>query len=119
MSDSDRAIMLGIRYRCGQEIQFWIPLYLVSHLVEGLAEQGFAEQERVILAEWMAGEGMIPDAASPPEDLLARLRSGLGPRDVAFIDVESDASVCAGCGTLLPWIDVLRQYVSEQSSRDC
>jgi len=99
--------MLGIRHRCGQEVQFWIPTYLVASIIGDLDES-----EVLGLAGWMEEEGMLPsDEASQPENLIEHLRRQLAPRSVAFIDVEHDASVCPSCGALLPWIDAVTQYV--------
>ena len=100
--------MLGIRHRCGQEIQFWIPAYLVAPIIGDLHEEEVSG-----LAGWMEEEGMLPDdAAAQSGDLLEHLRRQLAPRSVALIDVEHDASVCPSCGTLLPWIDAVTQYVA-------
>jgi hypothetical protein len=108
MSTTDRAMMLGIRHRCGQEVQFWIPTYLVAPIIGDLHEN-----EVLGLAGWMEEEGMLPEgAAAGPADLVAHLRSQMAPRSVSFIDVEHDASVCPSCGALLPWIDMVTEYVA-------
>lgn len=107
MSTTDRAMMLGIRHRCGQEIQFWIPAYLVQPMladVTGLEVEG--------LASWMEEQGMLTSDSPPPENLVEHLRNQLAPRQVAFVDVEKDASVCPACGSLIPWIDAVTEYVS-------
>lgn len=109
MTSTDRAMMLGIRHRCGQEINFWIPAYLVQPIIGDLREH-----EVEGLASWMEDQGMMP-ADGPPADLVAHLRSQLAPRDVAFIDVERDPSLCPACGTLLPWIDAVSEYVTGQA----
>jgi hypothetical protein len=101
-------MMLGIRHRCGQEVQFWIPAYLVAPIIGDLHEN-----EVLGLAGWMEEEGMLAgDAAVQPGNLLEHLRRQLEPRSIAFIDVENDASVCPSCGALLPWIDAVTQYVA-------
>lgn len=108
MSTTDRAMMLGIRHRCGQEVQFWIPTYLVASIIGDLHDN-----EVLGLAGWMEEEGMLPEgSAAQPADLLAHLRRQLAPRSIAFIDVEHDASVCPSCGALLPWIDAVTEYVA-------
>jgi hypothetical protein len=104
-------MMLGIRHRCGQELQFWIPAYLVAPLIEDLSDlevQG--------LAGWMAEEGMLPPEEAPqPDDLVGHLRDQLAPRNVALIDVEKDVSACPTCGGLIPWVEAVSQYVASQN----
>ncbi len=102
--------MLGIRHRCGQEIQFWIPAYLVAPIVGDLHEH-----EVEGLASWMEDQGMLTGEEGQPDNLIEHLRRQLAPRHVAFIDVEEDASVCPSCGALLPWIDAVTEYVAGQS----
>jgi hypothetical protein len=99
--------MLGIRHRCGQEVQFWIPADVVAPIAERLD----GKTEGLGLAEWMEGEGILdtPDEA-PTEVLVERLRSELGPRGIAFIDVDKDPSVCPTCGAMLRWLDILSEY---------
>src|SRR2546427_3852541 len=60
MPETGRAIMLGIRHRCGQEVQFWIPADLVAVIARRLDE----ETEALGLAEWMEGEGILADYAN-------------------------------------------------------
>lgn len=104
-------MMLGIRHRCGQELQFWIPAYLVAPIIEdlpGLEVEG--------LAGWMAEEGMLPPAEGPqPYDLVGHLRDELAPRNIAFVDVENDVSACPSCGGLIPWVEAVSQYVASQN----
>ncbi len=110
MSATDRAMMLGIRHRCGQELQFWIPAYLVAPIIEDLSG---VEVEG--LAGWMAEEGMLPpEGAPPPDNLVDHLRDQLAPRNVALIDVETDASACPSCGGLIPWVEAVSRYVASQ-----
>ena len=107
MPETDRAIMLGIRHRCGQEIQFWIPADLVTAIARRLDETSQA----LGLAQWMEGEGLLADLGeAPPEVLVDRLRAELAPRGIGFIDVDRDASVCPTCGALLRWLDILADY---------
>lgn len=107
MPDTGRAIMLGIRHRCGQEVQFWIPADLVSTIAQGLDESNQA----LGLAEWMQDEGLLAGfEEAPAEVLVERLRDELGPKGVAFIDVDRDASICPTCGGLLRWLDILADY---------
>ena len=107
MPETDRAIMLGIRHRCGQEVQFWIPAELVTTIARRLDES----TEALGLAQWMEGEGLLADLdEAPPEVLVERLREELAPRGIAFIDVDRDASVCPTCGALLRWLDILSDY---------
>ena len=114
MSATDRAMMLGIRHRCGQELQFWIPAYLVAPLIEDLSDlevQG--------LAGWMSEEGMLPpEGAAHPENLVEHLRDQLAPRNIAFIDVEKDVSACPSCGGLIPWVEAVSQYVASQNDAE-
>jgi hypothetical protein len=99
--------MLGVRHRCGQEIQFWIPADLVAPQAERLDQQ----VESLGLAEWMEGEGILAGDEHLPQDVLVeRLREELPPRGVAFIDVDKDISECPACGTLLRWLDILNDY---------
>ena len=102
--------MLGIRHRCGQEIQFWIPAYLVASIIGDLHND-----EVEGLATWMEEQGMLPADEQVPDNLVEHLRRQLEPRQVAFIDVENDASVCPSCGALLPWIDAVTEYVAGQA----
>lgn len=102
--DASRAIMLGIRHRCGQEIQFWIPADLVAAIAHHLDEQ----TETVGLADWMRDEGILEGFEEPPgEDLVDRLKEELSPRGIAFINVDTDISSCPACGGLLRWLDIL------------
>ena len=76
MPDTGRAIMLGIRHRCGQEVQFWIPADLVGMIARRLDE----ETEALGLAEWMQEEGILDDVEeAPSEALVQRLRTELAP----------------------------------------
>ncbi len=110
MPDTGRAIMLGIRHRCGQEVQFWIPADLVGPIAERLD----GETEVLGLAEWMHDEGILEGVdEAPSEVLVERLRDELGPRGVAFIDVERDKSVCPTCGGMLRWLDILAEYARQ------
>lgn len=107
MDDAARAIMLGVRHRCGQEIQFWIPADLVWEQAERLDQR----VESLGLTQWMQDEGILAgDEQLPQEDLIERLRDELGPRGVAFIDVDKDISECPSCGSLLRWLDILNDY---------
>jgi hypothetical protein len=107
MDQTARAIMLGIRHRCGQEIQFWIPADLVAIQAERLDE----EVGSLGLTEWMQDEGILDPEEELPQDLLVeRLRTNLTPRGVAFIHVDTDASMCPTCGGLLRWLDILTDY---------
>ena len=110
MPDTSRAIMLGIRHRCGQEVQFWIPAELVAAIAERLDEK----TQTLGLAEWMQDEGLLQDMdEAQSEELVERLRGELGPRGIAFIHVDRDASVCPSCGALLRWLDILTDYVHQ------
>lgn len=107
MDESARAIMLGVRHRCGQEIQFWIPAELVTAQAESLDQR----VESLGLAEWMQDEGILDPDESPPQDVLVgRLRDELAPRGIAFIHVDRDVSECPTCGSLLRWLDILNDY---------
>lgn len=111
MSTTDRAMMLGIRHRCGQELQYWIPTHLVAPIIADLHDH-----EVHGLAGWMEEEGMLGGSQeAQPVDLVAHLRKQLAPRNIAFIDVENDASACPSCGGLIPWIDAVAQYVASQN----
>ena len=102
--------MLGIRHRCGQEVQFWIPADLVAAIAERLDEK----TQTLGLAEWMQDEGLLKDMdEAQSEELVESLRGELGPRGIAFIHVDRDASVCPSCGALLRWLDILTDYVHE------
>lgn len=95
--------MIGIRHRCGQVIQFWIPASWVLPVLEQSLTLEAEDLER-----WMAGNGWLPDGESEQTpDLVEHLREQLAPRGVAFIDVQKDASVCPTCGGLVPWVDVV------------
>ena len=112
MPETGRAIMLGIRHRCGQEVQFWIPADLVTAIARRLDQ----ETEALGLAEWMEGEGILDGLEEAPSDaLVQRLRTELAPRGVAFIDVEQDASICPSCGGMLRWLDILADYANRSS----
>lgn len=109
MPETGRAIMLGIRHRCGQEVQFWIPADLVTSIAERLDEA----TQALGLAEWMQDEGLLAGYdEAPPEVLVERLRTELAPRGIGFIDVDRDASVCPSCGALLRWLDILADYAN-------
>ena len=101
-------MMLGIRHKCGQEIQFWIPITLVAPIIGDVDDS-----EIMGLAGWMeeqgfaAGEEAIQES---PDALVEQLKQELAPRDVAFIHVEKDSSVCPGCGSLIQWLDAVAQY---------
>lgn len=102
--EASRAIMLGIRHRCGQEIQFWIPAELVGTIAHRLDQQA----ETLGLAEWMRDEGILKDYdESSPEVLVERLRDELSPRGIAFIHVDQDISACPSCGGMMRWLDIL------------
>jgi hypothetical protein len=114
MEEADRAVMLGIRHRCGQEVQFWIPAHVIASLVPSLGDP-----ETRGLTSWMREEGLLdrePEAPVPPQELMGQLKSGLGERDVALIDVEKDTSVCPSCGALIPWLDALVEYARGQEN---
>ncbi|HEX2052523.1 MAG TPA: hypothetical protein VHJ78_02195 [Actinomycetota bacterium] len=113
MSTTDRAMMLGIRHRCGQEIQFWIPAYLVAPMLGDLHDL-----EVESLASWMDDQGMLSPEAPEPDNLVEHLRTQLAPRHVAFVDVEKDASVCPSCGSLIPWVDAVTEYVAGRARGD-
>lgn len=99
--------MLGIRHRCGQEVQFWIP----AELVVSIAQTLDAQTQSLGLAEWMEDEGFLDGLdEAPSEALVARLRTELAPRGIAFIDVDKDPSVCPSCGGLLRWLEILAEY---------
>ncbi len=101
--------MLGIRHRCGQEVQFWIPAHLIASIVPALGDP-----QTLGLSSWMREEGLLDDeeeeAPGPPQELIGQLKTGLSRRRVALIDVEKDSSICPACGVLLPWLDVLVEY---------
>lgn len=98
--------MLGIRHRCGQEIQFWIPVHLVAPLIGDVDES-----EIVALAGWMHEQGFLDDQEPEnPEALVEQLKSQLAPQQVAFIHVERDPAVCPGCGSLVQWLDAVTEY---------
>lgn len=105
MSITERAMMLEMRHRCGQQIHFWIPASLVAPIIGDLQEVDVQA-----LSGWMIEEGML-SPAEQPDDLMAHLRRELAPRNIALIDVENDASVCPYCGTLLPWLEAVTEYV--------
>jgi hypothetical protein len=106
VSASDQAMMLGIRHKCGQEIQFWIPVGLVAPLIGDVDES-----EIVGLAGWMQEQGFLgeeePESA---EELVEQLKTHLAPQRVAFIHVERDPAVCPGCGSLVRWLDAVAEY---------
>lgn len=97
--------MIGIRHRCGQIIQFWIPASWVLPVLErSLA------LETEDLGNWMAEKGWLQDdEIEQPQDLVGHLRKQLEPRGVAFIDVQQDESVCPSCSRLVPWTDVVAE----------
>jgi hypothetical protein len=112
MPETGRAIMLGIRHRCGQEVQFWIPAELVAAIAQRLDEN----TQALGLSEWMVEEGLLEGLEeAPPEILVDRLRSELAPRGIAFIDVDKDPSVCPACGSLLRWLDILVDYAGRSA----
>jgi hypothetical protein len=100
-----RAIMLGIRHRCGQEVQFWIPAYLISAMLERIGDN-----ETLDLTAWMHDEGLLPEAEAKSEDLLEHLRKELAPRGVALIHVEEDPSICPACGVIIPWVEAITEW---------
>jgi hypothetical protein len=76
MPETDRAIMLGIRHRCGQEVQFWIPADLVTAIARSLDES----TEALGLAQWMEGEGLLADLdESPPGESPSSTWTGTPP----------------------------------------
>src|SRR2546421_103722 len=92
MPETDRAIMLGIRHRCGQEIQFWIPAELVTAIARRLDETSQA----LGLAQWMEGEGLLADLdEAPPEVLVDRLRAELAPPVLGGARSERFLAACA------------------------
>lgn len=107
MDANARAVMLGIRHRCGQEVQFWIPADLIPAQAERLDE----EIGVLGLTEWMQDEGLLGDEEELPQEVLVeRLRDTLAPRGVAFIHVDREPSLCPGCGALLRWLDIVTGY---------
>jgi len=112
VSSSDQAMMLGIRHKCGQHIEFWIPVHLVAPLI------GEVDDSEILgLASWMHAEGYLPEEeAESPEALVEQLREQLAPQNVAFIHVEQDPAVCPGCGSLVQWLDAVAEYA--QMRRD-
>lgn len=103
MTPSRKSVMIGIRHRCGQIIQFWIPADWILPVLE---RSHTLEAED--LGAWMAEQGWMPDPAEEqPPDLVEHLREQLTPRGVVFIDVEKDESVCPRCSSLLRWVDVV------------
>ncbi|MGQ0678100.1 MAG: hypothetical protein ACT4OM_00310 [Actinomycetota bacterium] len=106
MSYSDQAMMLGIRHKCGQEVQFWIPIHLIEAIIGDVSED-----EVTGLAGWMQEQGLLDgEAPASPELLVEQLRRELAPRQVAFIDVESDASACPACGSMIQWLDAVAEF---------
>lgn len=107
---SDQAMMLGIRHKCGQELQFWIPLHLVVAII-GTVE----ESEVTGLAGWMNQQGLLRDVEpESSEALVEQLKEELAPRDIVFINVEQDSSECPRCGGLIQWLDAVTQYAQGQ-----
>lgn len=105
--------MLGIRHRCGQEVQFWIPTHVVASIVPALGDP-----QTLGLSSWMREEGLLDpekheEELAPPV-LVEQLKTGLDNRGIALIDVENDPSICPSCGALLPWLDVLVEYARGQ-----
>lgn len=97
--------MIGIRHRCGQIIQFWIPASWVLPVLERSLTL-----ETEDLGSWMTGKGWLADDGDEqPENLVERLKEQLAPRGVAFIDVQKDESVCPTCENLVPWVDVVAE----------
>jgi hypothetical protein len=106
VSASDHAMMLGIRHKCGQEIQFWIPVDLVAPIIGDVDES-----EIMGLAGWMQEQGFSADEEpGSPDALVEQLKEELAPHDVAFIHVERDSSICPGCGSLIRWLDAVTEY---------
>lgn len=106
MSYSDQAMMLGIRHKCGQELQFWIPVHLVASIIGEVAES-----EVTGLAGWMHEQGLLTDQEpESPEALVEQLKEELAPRDIAFINVEQDSSVCPRCGGMIQWLEAVALY---------
>ena len=98
--------MLGIRHKCGQEIQFWIPVQLVAAVIGDVDDS-----EIVGLAGWMQEQGFLLDEEpESPDDLIEQLKHELAPQDVAFIHVERDSSICPSCGSLIQWLDAVTEY---------
>lgn len=103
MTDAGKSVMIGIRHRCGQIMQFWIPASWVLPVLERSLSLQTED-----LGSWMAAKGWLPDEeADRPHDLVEHLKEQLAPRGVAFIDVQQDESVCPGCSELVPWVDVV------------
>src|ERR1700730_13476807 len=99
--------MLGIRHRCGQEVQFSIPAELVVAIARRLDES----TQALGLAQWMEGEGLLAELdEAPAEVLVDRLRAELAPTGMAVIDSDPDASVCPTCGALVRWLAILADY---------
>lgn len=105
VTESRKAVMIGIRHRCGQIIQFWIPASWVLPVLERSLTL-----ETEDLGSWMAGKGWLAgDEDEQPENLVEHLKEQLAPRGVAFIDVQKDESVCPTCDDLVPWVDVVAE----------
>jgi hypothetical protein len=114
VSYSDQAMMLGIRHKCGQEIQFWIPVHLIAPIIGDVDES-----EITGLAGWMEEQGLLNDEEPErPEDLVEQLKQELAPRRVAFINVEQDSSVCPSCGSMIQWLDAVTQYAQMRRGGD-
>lgn len=106
VTESGKSVMIGIRHRCGQIIQFWIPASWVLPVLERSLTL-----EAEDLGSWMAAKGWLAaeDEAEQPENLVEHLREQLAPQGVAFIDVQKDESVCPACASLVPWVDVVAE----------
>lgn len=106
MSYDEKAIMLGIRHKCGQELQFWIPIHLVAPII------GEVDDSEVTgLAGWMAEQGLLAgEEPASPDVLVRQLKQELAPRRIAFINVAEDPSVCPSCGSMIQWLDAVAEY---------
>jgi len=114
VSYSDQAMMLGIRHKCGQEIQFWIPVHLIAPIIGEVDES-----EITGLAGWMEEQGLWNgQEPESPEDLVEQLKKQLAPRRVAFINVEQDSSVCPACGSMIQWLDAVAEYAQMRRGED-
>lgn len=103
VTETERAIMLGIRHRGGREVQFWIPAPIIASIVPAPGDPRTPG-----LSSWMREEGLLDDEAEapiPPGARRSSLKTGLGRQGVALIDVERDSSICPSCGALLPWLN--------------
>ncbi len=103
VTEAGKSVMIGIRHRCGQIIQFWIPASWVLPVLERSLTL-----ETEDLGSWMTGKGWLAEDEQP-ENLVEHLKEQLVPQGVAFIDVQKDEAVCPTCGNLVPWVDVVAE----------